>query len=107
MLTFHFQRKYYTNSCQVEYLTHEFLYSKNNDVTLFCALFVIQKSVLSQKGYSKWHNILEKGHKSTNNSYHETAMADAFGLIERFEFPESTLPMQTNSTVSSKIATYP
>ena len=109
MLAFHFLILKCNHLCKVECLTHEFVYRKNKySVFAYPVLSSPRKNQCFQKKdtvISKTR-FLKKRQKHQNNSYHATIMEDAFGLIDQFEFPES-IPMQKDSTLSSRMATYP
>ena len=59
------------------------------------------------KGYSHWHNIIEKENRHRANSYHQKAIEQGMGLIQRFEAPENTIPIQTDKTKDSRLRVYP
>ena len=94
-------------------LTHEFVYSSSKDYVfcVYCTLFPdIQGKLWSSfmdKGYSQWHNIIEKENRHRTNSYHQKAIRQGMGLIQRFEAPENTIPVQTDKTKDSRWRVYP
>ena len=100
-------------SCKTDYLTHEFVYSssKGSVFCVYCTLFSdIQgklRSSFVDKGYSHWHNIIEKENRHRAKSYHQKAIEQGMGLIERFEAPENTITVQTNKTKDSRLRVYP
>ena len=47
------------------------------------------------KGYSQWHNIIKKENRHRTNSYHQKAIEQGMRLIQRFEAPENTIPVQS------------
>ena len=59
------------------------------------------------EGYSQWHNIIEKENRHRTNSYHHKAIEQGMGLIQRFETPENTIPVQTDKTKDSRLKIYP
>ena len=59
------------------------------------------------KGYSQWHNIIEKENRHRTNSYHQKAIEQGVRLIQRFEAPENTIPVQTDKTKDSRLRVYP
>ena len=59
------------------------------------------------EGYSQWHNIIEKENHHRTNSYHHKAIEQGMGLIQRFETPENTIPVQTDKTKDSRLRVYP
>ena len=59
------------------------------------------------KGYSHWHNIIEKENRHRAKSYHQKAIEQGMGLIERFEAPENTITVQTDKTKDSRLRVYP
>ena len=95
------------------YLTHEFVYSSSKDSVfcVYCTLFPdIQgklRSSFMDKGYSQWHNIIEKENRHRTNSYHQKAIEQGMGLIQRFEEPENTIPVQTDKIKDSRLRVYP
>ena len=42
-------------------------------------------------GYSEWHNIKEKESRHAGNSYHQQAVLEVYGIIEKFENPSNTV----------------
>ena len=115
MITSIFQR----NFCIIaivhvkHYLTHEFVYSSSKDYVfcVYCTLFPdIQgklRGSFMDKGYSRWHNIIEKENRHRTNSYHQKAIRQVMGLIQRFEAPENTIPVQADMTKDSRLRVYP
>ena len=99
--------------CKADYLTHEFVYSSSKDPVfcVYCTLFPdIQgklKSSFMDKGYSQWYNIIEKENCHRTNSYHQKAIEQWMGLIQRFKAPENTIPVQTDKTKDSRLRVYP
>ena len=59
------------------------------------------------KGYSQWHNIIEKENRHRTYSYHQKAIEQGMGLIQNFEAPENTFPVQTHKTKDSRLRVYP
>ena len=59
------------------------------------------------KGYSQQHNINEKKNHYRTNSYHQKAIKQGMGLIQHFEAPENTIPVQTDKTKDSRLRVYP
>ena len=59
------------------------------------------------KGYSQWHNIIEKENRHRTNSYHQKAIEQGVRLIQRFEAPENTIPVQTDKTKDYCLWVYP
>ena len=59
------------------------------------------------KGYSQWHNIIEKENRHRTNSYHQKAIEQVMGLIQHFEAPENTIPVQRDKTKDSHLRVYP
>ena len=59
------------------------------------------------KGYSHWHNIIEKENRHRANSYHQKAIKQGMELIQRFEIPENTIPVQMDKTKDSRLKVYP
>ena len=59
------------------------------------------------KGYSQWHKIIKKENRYRTNSYHQKAIEQRMGLIQRFEAPENTIPVQTDKTKDSRLRVYP
>ena len=100
-------------SCKTDYLTHEFVNSSSKDIvfSVYCTLFPDTqgkiRSSFMDKGYSQWHNIIEKENRHRKNSYHHKAIEQGMGLIQRFETPEDTIPVQTGKTKDSRLRVYP
>ena len=100
-------------SCKTDYLTHEFVYSSSKDSVfcVYCTLFPVTqgkiRSSFMDEGNSKWHNIIEKEDRHRTNSYHHKAIKEGMGLIQRFETPEDTIPVQTDKTKDSRLRVYP
>ena len=116
MLTSIFRRNRYWNcnrSCNTDYLTLEFVYSSSKDSMFceYCTLFPdIQgklRSSFKDKGYSQWHNIIEKENHHRTNPYHQKAIEHGMRLTQRFEAPENTVPVQTDQTKDSRLRVYP
>ena len=59
------------------------------------------------KGYSQWHNIIEKENRHRTNSYHQKAIEQGVRLIQHFEAPENTIPVQADKTKDSCLRVYP
>ena len=59
------------------------------------------------KGYSQWHNIIKKENRHRANSYHQKTIEQGMGMIQRFEAPENTIPVQTGKTKDSRLRVYP
>ena len=59
------------------------------------------------KGYPRWHNIIVKENRHRTNSYHQKAIEQVMGLIQHFEAPENTIPVQTDKTKDSRLRVYP
>ena len=99
--------------CKTDYLTHEFVYSSSKDSVfyVYCTLFPDNqekiRSSFMDEGYSQWHNIIEKENRHRTNSYHNQAIEQGIGLIQRFETPENTIPVQTDNTKDSRLRVYP
>ena len=53
------------------------------------------------KGYSQWHNIIEKENRHRTNSYHQKVIEQGMGLIQRL------IPVQTDKTKDSRLRAYP
>ena len=77
----------------------------------YCTLFPdIQgklRSSFKDKGYSQWHNIIEKENHHRTNPYHQKAIEHGMRLTQRFEAPENTVPVQTDKTKDSRLRVYP
>ena len=115
-VNFNFPKKLLHNCnclCKTDYLTHGFGYSSSKDSVfcVYCNLFPdIQGKVRSSfmdKGYSQCHNIIEKENRYRTNSYNQKAIEQGMGLIQRFEAPENTVPVQTDKTKDSRLRVYP
>ena len=59
------------------------------------------------QGYYEWHNILEKQQRHVGNEYHNTAMTEAFEIIEKFETAVTTIDYQTSPDIQNRYKTYP
>ena len=59
------------------------------------------------EGYSQRYNIIEKENCHRTNSYHQKAIEQWMGLIQRFKAPENTIPVQTDKTKVSRLGIYP
>ena len=59
------------------------------------------------KRYSQWHKIIKKENRCRPNSYHQKAIEQRMGLVQRFEAPENTIPVQTDKTKDSRLRVYP
>ena len=115
-VNFNFPNKLLHNSncsCKKDHVTHEFVYSSSKDSVfcVYCTLYPdIQRKLRSSfmdKGYSQQHNINEKENHYRTNSYHQKAIKQGMGLIQHFEAPENTIPVQTDKTKDSRLRVYP
>jgi len=59
------------------------------------------------KGHTDWHNIKEKESRHSGNTYHQVAVQEGHGIIDRFESASSTIPALTNSILKERNAEYP
>ena len=58
-------------------------------------------------GYSEWYNIKEKGFRHAGNNYHQQALIEAYGIIEKFENPANTIKTITNENLKQRYQVYP
>ena len=115
-VNFNFPKKLLHNcnrSCKKDYLKHEFFCSSSKDSVfcVYCTLFPdIQgklRGSFMDKGYSQWHNKIEKENRHRTNSYHQKAIEQGMRLIQHFEAPENTMPVQADRTKDSRLRVYP
>ena len=101
-------------SCKREHLSDCFVYSPQKDgvFCIYCVLFLSENKKRSlgsfvNKGYIEWHNIKEKESRHSGNNYHQQAIQEAYGIIERFENPTSTVQVNMNNDLNERYQVYP
>ena len=101
-------------SCRRENLSECFVYSPKKDgvYCIFCSLFLTADRKISlgsfvNYGYSEWHNIKEKEFRHAGNNYHQQAVIEAYGIIEKFENPANTIKTITNENLKQRYQVYP
>ena len=101
-------------SCRREHLSECFVYSHKKDVVycIFCSLFLTADRKISlgsfvNYGHSEWHKIKEKQSRHAGNSYNQQAVIEAYGIIEKFEYPTNTVKTIMDENLKQRYQVHP
>lgn len=99
-------------SCKKEHLLNCSVFSLKKDgvFCIFCALFLNADKRRSRgsfvnQGYREWHKGKESRH--SGNNYHQQAVEEVYGIIERFKNPMNTVTAKLNDELKQRHHVYP
>ena len=58
-------------------------------------------------GHSEWHKIKEKQSRHAGNSYNQQAVIEAYGIIEKFEYPTNTVKTIMDENLKQRYQVHP